>query len=514
MLAFVPLNVTTIAKQWSVNDQPWLIEPRTDIVQETLVHAEPDITDGTLARFVQMHGPFVHYERVVQRSGHTIAETTEFSVRIPWFGWLFRLLMARFMRRRSPESQARAWWSPPTTISASEAAILGLLAAASMLAAFINTLFTQTLTYSSEEFDISSTGQGLGAAVVRWGIIISIPIAMAADRIGRRRVMIRLAYIAPVIASLGALAPNFGVLVGTQAIGRPLALTLDLLIIVTAAEEMPRNARAYAVSILAMASGLGAGVAVAALPLAGLATWGWRLVFVIALVWLLVARHLRTSLPETRRFITALENPHASKIQFDRIALIASVAFIGNLFVATASIFQNEYLKEVRGFPAWQIALFTTLTAIPASVGLILGGRIADARGRRMLAASMIPIGTALVVTSFSVGGFGMWLSAGMGSVLIALAYPAMAVYRAELFPTQRRGRAASIITASSLLGGSIGLIAGGLMIDSGLSYGNVMAILAVGPLTVGLIVLVSYPETAHRELEDINPQDRTGSET
>ena len=166
MLAFVPLNVTTIAKQWSVNDQPWLIEPRTDIVQETLVHAEPDITDGTLARFVQMHGPFVHYERVVQRSGHTIAETTEFSVRIPWFGWLFRLLMARFMRRRSPESQARAWWSPPTTISASEASILGLLAAASMLAAFINTLFTQTLTYSSEEFDISSTGQGLGAAVL------------------------------------------------------------------------------------------------------------------------------------------------------------------------------------------------------------------------------------------------------------------------------------------------------------------------------------------------------------
>ena len=94
------------------------------------------------------------------------------------------------------------------------------------------------------------------------------------------------------------------------------------------------------------------------------------------------------------------------------------------------------------------------------------------------------------------------------------LAYPAMAVYRAELFPTQRRGRAASIITASSLLGGSIGLIAGGLMIDNGLSYGNVMAILAVGPLTVGLIVLVSYPETAHCELEDINPQDRTGSET
>ena len=247
----------------------------------------------------------------------------------------------------------------------------------------------------------------------------------------------------------------------------------------------------------------------AALPFAGLAVWGWRIVFAIALVWLVVAFDLKRLLPETRRFITAIEHPHESSIQFNRIALITSVAFIGSLFVATASIFQNEYLKDVRGFPAWQIAVFTTITAAPASIGLIIGGRLADARGRRLLAASMIPLGTALVVTSFAVAGMGMWIAAAGGSVLIALAYPAMAVYRAELFPTQRRGRAASIITASSLMGGSIGLIAGGIMVDHGLSYGNMMAILAIGPLLVGLIVLVSYPETAHRELEELNPQDR-----
>ena len=57
-------------------------------------------------------------------------------------------------------------------------------------------------------------------------------------------------------------------------------------------------------------------------------------------------------------------------------------------------------------------------------------------------------------------------------------------------------------------MGGSIGLIAGGVMVDHGLSYGNMMSILAIGPLLVGLIVLVSYPETAHRELEELNPQD------
>jgi len=35
------------------------------------------------------------------------------------------------------------------------------------------------------------------------------------------------------------------------------------------------------------------------------------------------------------------------------------------------------------------------------------------------------------------------------------------------------------------------------------------MAILAAGPLLLVLLILVAYPETAGRELEDINPEDR-----
>ena len=65
-------------------------------------------------------------------------------------------------------------------------------------------------------------------------------------------------------------------------IGRPLGLALDFLVAVVAAEEMPRNSRAYAVSVLAMASGLGAGVAVMALPLADISAGSWRLVYLVA----------------------------------------------------------------------------------------------------------------------------------------------------------------------------------------------------------------------------------------
>jgi predicted MFS family arabinose efflux permease len=51
---------------------------------------------------------------------------------------------------------------------------------------------------------------------VRVGIILGLPAALLADRIGRRRVVIVLAWAAPIIASLGAIAPNFPILVATQ----------------------------------------------------------------------------------------------------------------------------------------------------------------------------------------------------------------------------------------------------------------------------------------------------------
>jgi hypothetical protein len=36
------------------------------------------------------------------------------------------------------------------------------------------------------------------------------------------------------------------------------------------------------------------------------------------------------------------------------------------------------------------------------------------------------------------------------------------------------------------------------------------MAILALGPLAYAALVVVAYPETARRSLDDINPEDRS----
>lgn len=388
--------------------------------------------------------------------------------------------------------------------------LLWLLALGSLPAAFVNTVFTQTVAYSADEFGIDNTGQGLGAAVVRWGIFLALPFVALADRHGRRRMIVLLAWLAPTISALGALAPNFPILVATQTVGRPLGIMLEALIVVVAIEELPRGSRALGTAVIAVASGVGAGFAVAALPVADYGVTAWRLVYTVALVWLSVAWVLTRKLPETGRFVARAALPrHHGRLDGRRLIDVATVAFLTNIFIASASIFQNRYLKDERDFSAMMVAVFTTVTTAPSAIGLVLGGRVADIRGRRVLATVAVPVGALLLAGSFTVGGWTMWMLAVSGGILLALAYPAVAVYRGEMFPTRRRGTAGGVIMASSLVGGSIGLILAGRLIDGPLGYGSTMMLLSIGPIVASLLVWFRYPETAHRELEEINPGDQ-----
>lgn len=419
---------------------------------------------------------------------------------------------------RNVAFRVRSFLSFPPEFDDRHRTILRLVALGSMIAAFTNTLFTQTVAYAADEFGVDNSGQGLGAAVVRWGIFISLPIVARADARGRRPMIIATAWLAPLVCALGALAPNFPFLVATQTIGRPLGLTLDILLAVLVVEEMPRDMRAYATALLAVVSGMGAGVAVASLPFADGGTTAWRWVYVVSLVWLPGAWVISTRLPESRRFL-ARSREFAGHVRgvarhglTRHLGSICSVVFLTNVFVATMSIFQNRYLKETRDYSALMVALFTTATSAPAAIGLVLGGRIADVRGRRILGALLVPAGSLLLALSFACGGIPMWSLAISGAVFLGAAYPAMAVYRGELFPTHQRGLAGGLIMSSSLVGGSIGLIGAGRAVDAGASYGHVMLVLAVFPAVASLLVWMRYPETAHLSLEEINPEDATAA--
>ncbi|MCA1657004.1 MAG: MFS transporter, partial [Actinobacteria bacterium] len=160
------------------------------------------------------------------------------------------------------------------------------------------------------------------------------------------------------------------------------------------------------------------------------------------------------------------------------------------------------------GLQRGRIALLSLTAGTPGSIGIVVGGRMADVRGRRRVAAAALTFGTTLTVAFFFARGWAMWLLATVGTVMGAAAIPALGVYGPELFPTGLRGRANGLVAVSSLVGSGAGLVLAGVLSDRIGHIGPAMAILAAGPLLLAALVLAAYPETAGRELEDLNPED------
>ena len=58
------------------------------------------------------------------------------------------------------------------------------------------------------------------------------------------------------------------------------------------------------------------------------------------------------------------------------------------------------------------------------------------------------------------------------------------------------------------MAGSSVGLLLVGWLVDRWGHMGPAMSVVLVGPVVVAVLLGVAYPETAHRTLEDVNPED------
>ena len=59
----------------------------------------------------------------------------------------------------------------------------------------------------------------------------------------------------------------------------------------------------------------------------------------------------------------------------------------------------------------------------------------------------------------------------------------------------------------AGVAGSAAGLAAAGVMADAW-GYGTAFTILIAGPILVAILVLMFYPETTRRSLEELNPED------
>jgi len=485
---------------------------------------------GGTDRFSCDAGPVSTWDRTleVERLAgglHRVTQRTTYELDLPFFGWLFALPTRRELRRL-PLRAKPPWWAPTEALDRHAARAVCALCILSMASGYLGTLLTQTITFAGDEFGVGPSGQGVALAVSRVDLVLAFSAVALADRLGRRRVLAVAVLIAVSFTAVGALMPSLPLLIASQVPARGLTAAMNLVIGVHAAEEVPAHARAWTASVLALINALGAGLCVATLPAADLGVRGWRLSYVVPLLFLPVVLLAARRLPESRRFLRAQAGATGPKMSPDardhgvgavaprlgdhrrRLGLLAGSGFLVAAFVNPAAQLQNTFLREERGFSGLRITLFTLLTGTPAGVGVVAGGRLAE-RSRRGVAATGLVTGTILVVLAYLSAGWPLWALGVAAGIFSAATVPALAVYGPELFPTALRGRANGVISIAARFGAVTGLLGAGFLSSRLGGLGPALAVLAAGPLLLAVLVLALYPETASRELEELNPEDR-----
>lgn len=467
---------------------------------------------------------------------HTdVAITSTGALDIPFFGWFFRplvriahrrarthaleTLQAALEGRAGPPRPKPVVALPPVAFSPDQAHLIATAAAATAIVAFAGALFGQLNSPISHAFHSSDAALGDATAITRAGALFALVAISLADRRGRRRSILFGVVGSAVACAISAVAPGLVVLTGAQLLQRAFVGTTGTVAFIAVVEEAPEGARAYAASMLALAGGFGFSLAVVMLPFGDLGHWGWRIPFALGAASIVLAPLIARNLAETTRYTALAQRADVLRGRMrdvfaqhrQRFILLAVVAFMTSLFSAPSSTFMNKYLTDVRGFSNTGIAVFRTITtALPGLIGLLVGGRLAEARGRRPVAAIALGIATATQMVFFLTGGPVLWVMAGTSIFMAGASGIALATLDAELFSTEVRSTSNALLLVVGVLGSVTGLLLAGGLSDRLGGLGRSTALTGIGALVVALLVVPRLPESAAHALDEISPIHRT----
>ncbi|MCC5950175.1 MAG: MFS transporter [Nitriliruptoraceae bacterium] len=357
------------------------------------------------------------------------------------------------------------------------------------------------------QLGLPATTIGIALAIIRLASLGSLPIAAAADRFGRRSVLLTAAAVGLGLTSLAALAPGFWWYVALVAFARPALSAVNAVAGVVAAEEANARDRSASLALIAAAYGLGAGiVAVGRGLLPG--DPSFRVVMLFATVALLalpiLARRVREpAIAATRVTPTGL--PGAIPRRYlGRVALLALLT--GSIALATGPGFTYLFVYGEGVLDASPLFLSVlVLAAGPAGLaGILLGRWGADRLGRTPTAGvSMAATGLAVAyayrgdLTDLAVGYL-------VGIAASSAFAPPTGALIAELVPTRIRATVAGWETVAGVLGAVIGLTSFGVLAD--LTGGFAAAARLIGIVVAVVAIGFTWlPETRGQELDQLD---------
>jgi putative MFS transporter len=411
----------------------------------------------------------------------------------------------------------------PPLLTRRQWSLLGLVSLVSMFEQYDVYLFSLNLAQIQRELAIDEARLGLLGGLVRAGALGAVLVTLAADRYGRRRLLLLTVLAYTLLTGLTAFAPNASWFVVCQMLARAFSAAETLLAVVVIAEEFDPQHRGWGIGALGAITATGAGLAAVLFGFVEVLPGGWRSLYLVGLVPLLVLAWWRRSMPETARF-AALEAEQGEALRATptlapfaallrayprRMAVVAGAMFLFGVSIAPAMFFAPKYLQDVHGWsPGW-IAALNFGGGFFAIIGNPLAGWLSDRFGRR-------PISVAFALT-FGLSVMAFYSSPGLvvAPLWVLMIFGSMggevtlSAFGAELFPTSQRSTASGVRSFATTLGIVAGLAAVSVLFEWFGSNWTAVVVLASGALSAAVLVAFGFPETAGRTLEEIAPEPK-----
>lgn len=408
--------------------------------------------------------------------------------------------------------------------------LFGFLSVATFFEGYDHIALSQLLPNLREAFGVSEAAGGYAVAVINVGTILAYFLVRKADRWGRKRVL-TLTIAGYTLFSFGsALAPNIWVFAALQLVARIFLIGEWAISMVYAAEEFPTAKRGLMIGLIQAFSSLGSVVCAGVVPLLLRTPWGWRTVYLVGTVPLILLAFARRGLKESQRFeqMQAEDGPSEEPSIFaiwktpyaKRVLQLAVIWALTYLCAQTAVTFWKEYATapapasgphlsddEVGGY-----IVLGAVVAMPLVFGV---GWLIDKLGRRKAAVLIFNVTAASAVGAYTLTDRLLLQIAVAGAIFGASAVlPVLNAFNTELFPTKLRG--AAFAWSNNLLG-RIGYVLAPAAVGAAaevFGWGPSVAVTAIGPVAAVVLILLWLPETSGKTLEQtaqLDPEPTDG---
>lgn len=400
----------------------------------------------------------------------------------------------------------------PTPLDAYQKRLFVLLGVATFFEGYEYVALTQLLPSLRATWGLSESEAGMLVSAIGFSALLSYVLTRRADVVGRRPMLSITVAGYTITSILCACAQDvwqFGV---AQLLARAFLLAEYALSMVYVAEEFPADRRGFAVGVMQGLNSLGAITCAGLVPSLLKTSLGFRSVYLVGALPLMLMIWLRRGVRETARFEQAQREGLARRDLFaifrsayrSRVLLLAMIWGLTYLCTYLSITYFKEFAVHERGLTDEQVSTAITVAALGSMPLVFASGKLLDWLGRRRGAVVIYACVTVFALIAYNAHEF-WWLTLGLtGSIFGSSAVlPVLNAFTLELFPTELR--ADGYGWANNVLG-KIGYIIGPLAVGFSAErwgYGPTLSVASLFPMLALALILARLPETGGRELED-----------